>query len=85
MGKVIQNNYLLGNQTLIYYIFRRICPGIYLAETEIFLAFVQTFARCYIEPSTDGLLDIDSAVNLGLTTAPISYKVKFVKRADSPI
>ncbi|KAI9274024.1 cytochrome P450 [Helicostylum pulchrum] len=64
---------------------RRICPGIYLAETEIFLAFVQMFARCYIEPSTDGLPDIDSAVNLGLTAAPVSYKVKFVKRADSLI
>ncbi|KAI9355505.1 hypothetical protein BD770DRAFT_391109 [Pilaira anomala] len=51
----------------------------------MFLAFVQLFARCYIEPTSDGLPDIESAINAGLTTLPVSYKVKFIKRTDSLI
>ncbi|GAA5798502.1 hypothetical protein HPULCUR_003906 [Helicostylum pulchrum] len=62
---------------------RRICPAISLAETEIFAAFVQIFSRCSVEPADDGLPDIESAVNSGLTTAPVRYKVKFIKRTNS--
>ncbi|RCI06239.1 cytochrome P450 2 sub U member 1 [Rhizopus stolonifer] len=62
---------------------RRICPGIYLAEVEIFAAFIQLFARCYIEPSDQGLPDLEGATNAGLTLLPLPYKLKFVKRANA--
>ncbi|KAI7873064.1 cytochrome P450 [Spinellus fusiger] len=32
---------------------RRICPGIYLAETEMFLTYVDLWACCTIEPALD--------------------------------
>lgn len=66
-----------------YLVYRRICPAISLAETEIFATFVQIFSRCFVEPTSDGLPDIESAVNSGLTTAPVRYKVKFIKRTSS--
>ncbi|KAI8365552.1 cytochrome P450 [Blakeslea trispora] len=59
---------------------RRICPGIYLAESEIFLAFVELLSRAYIKPGNDALPNIDDAVNNGLTIMPASYKCKFVRR-----
>lgn len=66
-----------------YFYYRRSCPGIYLSESELFYGFVQIFARCRVEPTSDGLPDIDSAVHIGLTSAPLPYRVKFVQRADS--
>ncbi|KAF1806535.1 cytochrome P450 [Mucor lusitanicus] len=65
---------------------RRICPGIYLAEVEIFYAFVQVFAKCFIEPVIPGdYPNIDDAKNAGLTVLPKDYQVKFTKRADAII
>lgn len=67
---------------VIFLAFRRICPAIYLAEVEIFIAFVELLARCFIEPAASGMPDIGGAKNAGLTLMPIPYKVKFTKRAD---
>ncbi|KAG2237331.1 hypothetical protein INT48_009064 [Thamnidium elegans] len=61
---------------------RRICPGIALAEAQLFVVLVEIFSRCYVEPTTNGLPDIDSAVHGGLTARPVNYKVKFVQRID---
>ncbi|KAG2229318.1 cytochrome P450 [Thamnidium elegans] len=59
---------------------RRICPAIYLAEVEIFSAFIQIFSRCFVEPTSEGMPDIVGAKNAGLTIWPLPYKVKFTER-----
>ncbi|KAI8354066.1 cytochrome P450 [Blakeslea trispora] len=64
---------------------RRICPGIYLAEAEMFSAFVQLFSRASIEPSDEGLPDLHSATNAGLVLQPHPYKLKFVRRPDAAV
>lgn len=61
------------------------CPAIYLAENEIFSAFVQIYSKCFIEPTSDGFPDIDNAKNTGLTISPVRYKVKFTKRFNALI
>ncbi|KAI9274022.1 cytochrome P450 [Helicostylum pulchrum] len=61
---------------------RRICPGIAMAEAQLFVALVEIFSRCYVEPTSDGLPDIDNAIHGGLTARPVNYKVKFVQRTD---
>ncbi|RCH89793.1 hypothetical protein CU098_005126 [Rhizopus stolonifer] len=63
---------------------RRLCPGIYLAEVELFIVFVQLIGRCIVEPPTDEkgqviLPDIDHP-NSSLTLSPRTFKVKFIKR-----
>ncbi|KAI8367441.1 cytochrome P450 [Choanephora cucurbitarum] len=62
---------------------RRVCPGIYLAEAEIFSAFVQLLARASIEPSDEGLPDLNSTINGGLILQPLPHKLKFVRRHDA--
>ncbi|OBZ85547.1 hypothetical protein A0J61_06394 [Choanephora cucurbitarum] len=64
---------------------RRICPGIYLAEAEIFFAVIQLLARANIEPADEGLPVLEGAVNAGLSLRPLPYKVKFVRRTDALI
>ncbi|CEP19556.1 hypothetical protein [Parasitella parasitica] len=64
---------------------RRLCPGSYLAEVELFNAFVQVFARCKIEPiSQEEYPDITGArENAGLNILPPPYRVRFLKREDT--
>ncbi|KAI8391167.1 cytochrome P450 [Radiomyces spectabilis] len=63
---------------------RRICPGIYLAETECFSVLVRIFAQCTIAPhiSTDGPVypDLNGAKDGGAVFLPPSYRVRFIKR-----
>lgn len=59
------------------------CPAVYMAEVEIFSAFIQIFSRCSVEPTAGGMPDIEGAENAGLTILPHAYKVKFVRRPDS--
>ncbi|KAI7871261.1 cytochrome P450 [Spinellus fusiger] len=66
---------------------RRICPGIYLAETGMFLAYTSLWARCTVEPALDSndspvYADIESFVDCGLVIMPKPYKVRFVERPD---
>ncbi|KAI7867264.1 cytochrome P450 [Spinellus fusiger] len=66
---------------------RHICPGIYLAEAEMFLTYTTLFARCTIEPSLDSngnpvYGDIDSYVDGGLTVMTKTYKIRLVERPD---
>ncbi|KAI7864068.1 cytochrome P450, partial [Spinellus fusiger] len=69
---------------------RRICPGIYLAETELFLAYTNLWARCTIEPALDSngnpvYPDIKNATDGGMIVFPKPYKVRFVERPDKLI
>ncbi|KAI7872656.1 cytochrome P450 [Spinellus fusiger] len=66
---------------------RRMCPGIYLAETEMFLTYVALWACCTIEPVLDSkgkplYADIEGFVDNGLVLMPKPYKVRFVERPD---
>ncbi|KAI8886334.1 cytochrome P450 [Backusella circina FSU 941] len=64
---------------------RRTCPGIYLAEAEMFCAFIELFSRCRVEPIKDmqgnaiypNIEDVDDIVIVQL---PMPFKVKFVER-----
>ncbi|RCH93775.1 cytochrome P450 1 sub A member 2, partial [Rhizopus stolonifer] len=60
---------------------RRVCPGISLAEAEVFASFIQVYSRCFIEPA-DGktMPDIETLKNVGLTVLPAAQKLKFTKR-----
>lgn len=62
---------------------RRLCPAVYLAEVEIFNVFIQTYARCFLEPADDGMPDIIGAKNAGLTLLPLPFHCKFVRRTDA--
>lgn len=46
----------------------------------MFCAFIQVFARSFIEPVNGVMPNIEKARNAGLTLNPYRYKVKFVKR-----
>ncbi|CAO3593212.1 unnamed protein product [Absidia cylindrospora] len=69
---------------------RRICPGIHLAEVEIFHVSTRIFANCMIEPPLDKNgkelpIDLDAATNGGIVLSPVSYQIRFTPRSDSPL
>jgi hypothetical protein len=50
----------------------------------MFMAFIQVFSKCRIEPETESQLpNIVDVTNGGLTNLPNPYKVKFTKRTDA--
>ncbi|KAI8100206.1 cytochrome P450 [Halteromyces radiatus] len=69
---------------------RRVCPGIYLAEVEMFHIFVRIFANASIAPplDVDGKevpIDMDTVLDTGLLIMPQPYQVRFIPRVDSPL
>ncbi|KAG1642294.1 hypothetical protein G6F44_004971 [Rhizopus delemar] len=69
---------------------RRICPGIYMAESEMFNWMAQFFQRCTIEPfisSTGEKIypNLDDCVDKASTIAPLPYKVRLIKRHDTQL
>lgn len=65
--------------------YRRVCPGTYMAEAEILTAFIQVLSRCSIEPVIDSdgkehYPNINHSNNSGLSLTPSPYKIKFVER-----
>ncbi|KAI8334338.1 cytochrome P450 [Chlamydoabsidia padenii] len=69
---------------------RRICPGIHLAEVEMFHVCTRLFAKCIIAPPLDKTgkevpIDLLAAKNAGLVTQPQSYQIRFIPRPDSPL
>lgn len=83
-----------GRYSLILYVYvkiiikhfnRRICPGISLAEAELFAGFVSILSRCSIMPPDEGMPDINGFIHGGLTMLPLPFKAKFVERSDSLI
>ncbi|ORZ00109.1 cytochrome P450 [Syncephalastrum racemosum] len=67
---------------------RRICPGIYLAESEVFAIMTRIFASCDILPVIDQKTKkpiypvLDKARDSGLVMLPLEYNVRFVKRGQ---
>ncbi|KAI8879367.1 cytochrome P450, partial [Backusella circina FSU 941] len=64
---------------------RRLCPGIYLAEVEMFNSYISLFSKCTIEPVTDASScstypDIIDEKNAGVIVAPIPYRVRVIRR-----
>ncbi|KAI8139124.1 cytochrome P450 [Fennellomyces sp. T-0311] len=64
---------------------RRICPGIYLSEIEMFLALIRIFVNSTIEPPLDAqgrpfMPDDTAAVDSGIVVTPAPYQVRFVDR-----
>lgn len=51
----------------------------------MFSAFVRILAQCTILPPLEGMPDLDEAVNAGLHFLPLPCKIRFIKRADSPL
>ncbi|KAL0075873.1 hypothetical protein J3Q64DRAFT_1773125 [Phycomyces blakesleeanus] len=67
---------------------RRLCPGIYMAETEMFYNMTRIFHRCNMEPplDVDGkpiIVDIDAFIDHGITSSPVPYKMRFVPRSEA--
>ncbi|KAI8355565.1 cytochrome P450 [Blakeslea trispora] len=60
---------------------RRICPGAFLAEVEVFSAFVRIYSQCKITPADgESMPDLDTMKNGGLVVLPKPQKLKFVRR-----
>ncbi|KAI9477130.1 cytochrome P450 [Zychaea mexicana] len=68
---------------------RRICPGIYLSETEMFIALIRVFVGYSLEPPLDQQgrsikQDDSKAVSAGIVVTPAPYNVRFVERSERP-
>ncbi|KAI7864006.1 cytochrome P450 [Spinellus fusiger] len=66
---------------------RRMCPGIYLVETEMFYAYTTLWANCTIVPALDSKGNpvyekIDTFIDGGVAIMPAPYKVRFIERPD---
>ncbi|KAI9251495.1 cytochrome P450 [Phascolomyces articulosus] len=60
---------------------RRICPGILLAETQIFMYLTSVIARCDLKPPADGSLpDFDEIRDGGVVAMPPPFEVRFNRR-----
>ncbi|CAO3682084.1 unnamed protein product [Rhizopus stolonifer] len=69
---------------------RRICPGIYLAESQIFHVITKILAVCTIEPalSPSGekiYPNLDEFVDTGVVIAPAYTKIRLVERENKVI
>ncbi|KAI8333092.1 cytochrome P450 [Chlamydoabsidia padenii] len=69
---------------------RRICPGIHLAEVEMYYILVRIFGRCVIAPPLDsnGIeipIDLDAARNSGVVISPAPFEMRFLPRNNSPL
>ncbi|KAI9262141.1 cytochrome P450 [Phascolomyces articulosus] len=65
---------------------RRVCPGIYLSEVEMFAALIQIFASYSVEPPLNEkgepvYPDDTKAVDSGIVVTPAQYNVRIVKRS----
>ncbi|KAI8142836.1 cytochrome P450 [Fennellomyces sp. T-0311] len=62
---------------------RRACPGSYLAEAQMFSTMTRVFARCALQPPSNGSIpDIDDVRDTGLVLQTPPYKLRFVPRED---
>ncbi|ORZ14121.1 cytochrome P450 [Absidia repens] len=69
---------------------RRICPGIHLAEVEMFHMCTRIFATSKIAAPLDSNgkevpISLDDARNAGIVLLPSSYNIRFIPRSDSPL
>lgn len=47
----------------------------------MFMAFVEIFSRCYVEPFDNKMPNIHDKLSGALTVFPKSYQVKFIERS----
>ncbi|KAI7879770.1 cytochrome P450 [Lichtheimia hyalospora FSU 10163] len=64
---------------------RRLCPGTYLSEVEMFAVLVRIFDKYNIEAGLDSdgkpqCVDMDKYVNAGIVVVPAPYKIRFTPR-----
>ncbi|KAK4512490.1 uncharacterized protein ATC70_003191 [Mucor velutinosus] len=69
---------------------KRICPGISLAEAQIFNIVTKVMSRCTIEPAIasngqDEYPNLDDGRSVGATVVPGPFKLRFVERSDRTI
>ncbi|KAI8880335.1 cytochrome P450 [Backusella circina FSU 941] len=66
---------------------RRTCPGIHLANVQLFSIFITIFSRCTIEPTVGDNGDLvypdhKTGRCVGISTEILPYKVRFVPRPN---
>ncbi|KAF1803476.1 cytochrome P450 [Mucor lusitanicus] len=71
--------------TFVFGFGRRLCPGIHLAEAELFYTITQMLASCLFEPASDELPDINTFRYPGANILPMPFQVKITKRANSVV
>ncbi|OAD05122.1 CYP5206 protein [Mucor lusitanicus CBS 277.49] len=64
---------------------KRICPGIHLAEVEIFNIYVRLFSKFTIEPQLDEagnpiLIDLNDFEDYGIVAKPLPFNVRLIPR-----
>ncbi|KAI8100202.1 cytochrome P450 [Halteromyces radiatus] len=69
---------------------RRTCPGIHLAEAEMFHIFIRIFANASIAPplGDDGKevpINNEVALDTGIVSLPHPYQVRFIPRIEFPL
>ncbi|KAL0137876.1 cytochrome P450 [Mucor lusitanicus] len=64
---------------------KRICPGISLAETQMFNIVTKVMSRCTIEPILPVYPNLDDVRSAGATVVPGPFKLRFVERDDRRI
>ncbi|KAI8139432.1 cytochrome P450 [Fennellomyces sp. T-0311] len=63
---------------------RRVCPGIHLAEVQMFNILIRVFAYCTLEKPLSGAVpDLDDVQDAGVTAMPPAYEARFVRRPDA--
>ncbi|KAI9020041.1 cytochrome P450 [Phycomyces nitens] len=65
---------------------RRLCPGIYMAEAEMFYNLTRIFHKCDMEFPLDKngdpiMVDINSSIDNGITSIPVPYTMRFIPRS----
>ncbi|KAI8144063.1 cytochrome P450 [Fennellomyces sp. T-0311] len=63
---------------------RRACPGIYLAEAQLFTFITCLLTRCDILPPTDGTMpNLDDIRDGGVVVSPPPFEARFAHRANN--
>ncbi|SAL99656.1 hypothetical protein [Absidia glauca] len=69
---------------------RRTCPGIHMAEVEMFNACTKIFAHCVVAPPLDAdgkesPVDMNASYQSGIVLLPYPHQLRFLPRTDSPL
>ncbi|GAN07522.1 cytochrome P450 [Mucor ambiguus] len=70
--------------TFVFGFGRRLCPGIHLAEAELFYTTTQMLASCLFEPTSE-LPDLNTFRYSGNNILAMPFQVKITKRANSVV
>ncbi|KAI7856546.1 cytochrome P450 [Circinella umbellata] len=79
------NGKLEGRDTFIFGWGRRACPGIHLAEVQMFNIMTRVFADCDIKlPAGEDLPNLEAYRDGGVAVLPPLFKARFVPRSNRP-